>query len=458
MSFTPTEKLRLAEARDIGFSMEEAIGHVFNNEYILVIGNENILNPDTADGFSDVNKYILYQVNKDLKTSYSSFDEVMLHSNTDIDPIRNLLTRKDFSDSLVNDVSTELKEMLETKLFKVVITTCCDSCIEKLMGKIWEDKELNVVNIWDGTSLAKFYKLLAEYNLPKDYNEPTLIYAYGKCEEKESLRFAHKDFEYIQTIEKWLNFDKCHNLMIQFIQSKRLLSLGCKFDDWYFRFFWYILRRDESKQRDGDIAIAFNQNDRSDKNLETYLKNARVTIQSSMNTIEFMQQMTKVLTSMDEENPYRDLVIQYRRKGKMFLSYCNKDRKKASEVFTQLHKLYPNLWFDQENILGGANYETEIEYGINHATVFIALLTPQVAEDLKKNDTSHYYNEEWRMAAERKNELTIIPLATEGFLLREPYYKVFEQIVGDKVTGISLSEDDDAFSKLEKSIEKHLNG
>jgi len=62
------------------------------------------------------------------------------------------------------------------------------------------------------------------------------------------------------------------------------------------------------------------------------------------------------------------------------------------------------------------------------------------------------------MAAERKNELTIIPLATEGFLLREPYYNVFEQIVGDKVSGISLSEDDDAFSKLEKSIEKHLNG
>lgn len=458
MSFTPGKEFSLDHARDVEFSMEEAIGHVFNNEYILVIGNENILNPERADGFSDVNKYILHWVNKGLNNScYSSLDEVMQHSNPDIDPIRSLLTDKNFTNSLLDDVSVELKTMLETKLFKLVITTCCDSCIEKLMGEIWKEKELNVVNIWDDTSLAEFYKCLAEYKQPKDYNEPTLIYAYGKCEERENLRFAHKDFEYIQTIEKWLNFDKHHNLMIQFIQSKRLLSLGCKFDDWYFRFFWYILRRDEGKQRDGDIAIAFNQEDRSDRNLEAYLKNTRVTIQSSMNTIEFMKKMTMALTSMEDDNPYRNLVLQYRRKGKLFLSYCNKDSELASKIFSQLHKLYPNLWFDQENILGGANYKTEIEYGITHATVFIALLTPQVALDLKNNDTSHFYNDEWRMATKRKKELTIISLATEGFSVREPYYKVFEQIVGEEVSGISLSENN-ALSKLVKTIDKHLNG
>ena len=106
--------------------------------------------------------------------------------------------------------------------------------------------------------------------------------------------------------------------MMQYIQSKRLLSLGCKFDDWYFRFFWYILRREEIKQRDGDIAIFFDENDRSDLNLQTYLKNVRVITQTHVNVREFMRQITKVLTSTEDDNPYRDLVTGYRRQGKIF--------------------------------------------------------------------------------------------------------------------------------------------
>ena len=245
--------------------------------------------------------------------------------------------------------------------------------------------------------------------------------------------------------------------MMQFIQSKRLLSLGCKFDDWYFRFFWYILRREEIKQRDGDITIVFDKNDRSDKNLQTYLKNSRVITQTDVDAREFMRQITKVLTSMEADNPYYNLVTQYRRRGKIFFSYCNKDKALARQIFQQLSQSYPNLWFDQENILGGDNYDTEIRYGISHAKVFIPLLTPQIAEDLRNGKTDNYYNEEWRQAANRKGQLAVIPLATEGYSLRESYHTVFEQMIGDNISGISLK-DANALSNLQKAIDKHLNG
>lgn len=208
---------------------------------------------------------------------------------------------------VVDDVSEELQGLLRTKLFKIVIVTTFDSYLEILMRDIW-DSRLRVVNVWDITSLSSFYNLLAEYKEVKDYNEPTLIYAFGKCEEKEGCFYARKDFEYIQTIERWLEFDKHKNLMMQFILSKRLLSLGCKFDDWYFRFFWYILRREEMKQREGDIAIAFDRDDRSDMNLENYLKNSRAITQTELSAREFMRQITKVLTSTDADNPYRTSV------------------------------------------------------------------------------------------------------------------------------------------------------
>ena len=460
MAFTPDEEdleFAIDDLQSLKFEMDKAIGRVFNNEYILIVGSEVILKPQVEPS-GDVNAYLLRHVNRKLnRSNYKNFDEVMQHSGTEIDPIRNLLSWDKFRQSMVvDDVSEELQGLLRTRLFKTVIATTFDSYLEILMRDIWGDR-LRVVNIWDSASLASFYNRLSEYREARDYCEPTLIYAFGKCEEREDYFYARKDFEYIQTIERWLEFDKHKNLMMLFILSKRLLSLGCKFDDWYFRFFWYILRREEVRQRDGDIAIAFDREDRSDLNLENYLKNARAITQTEMSARELMRQMTKVLTSTEADNPYRHIVTQYRRRGKIFFSYCNKDKDLALRLFQRLHQIYPNLWFDQENIRGGDNYDAEISYGIDHARVFIPLLTPQIAEDLRNGKTDNYYNSEWRQAAGRKGELTIIPLAAEGYSLREPYHASFEQIIGDNVSGISLTEPN-ALGSLKKAIDKHLNG
>lgn len=454
MAFNPDEedfKYNLDDLQDLEFNMANAIGHAFNNEYILVVGSEVILNP-SVESSGDVNDYILRCVNRMLESSYKNFDEVMKHSGNEIDPIRNLLSWEKFKQSMeIGDVSDELQSLLRTKLFKIVITTTFDSYLELLLRDIWKER-LRVVNVWDASSLKSFYERLLSCRNVKDYCEPTLVYAFGKCEEKEGNLYARRDFEYIQTIEQWLRFDKHENLMMQFIQSKRLLSLGCKFDDWYFRFFWYILRREELKQRDGDIAIAFDEDDRSDQKLQNYLKNSRVITKTDTDARKFMGQIAKALTSMDTDNPYRELMLSYRRRGKIFFSYSNDDRDLARQLFQKLSPVYPNLWFDQENILGGDSYEREIGYGISNAQVFIPLLTPSIAEDLKAGKTDNYYNKEWRQAAERQGELTVVPLAAGGFSAREPYYKTFEHFFSRDISCI------DNTDALLKAIDKHLNG
>ena len=461
MAFTPDEEdldYAIDDLQALEFNTEQAIGHVFNNEYILIVGSEVVLKKKVEPS-GDVGDYLLRHVNRKLKYSnYMNFDEVMQHSGAEIDPIRNLLMWDKFQQSMVvDDVSEELQGLLRTKLFKIVITTTFDSYVEILMRDIWGNR-LRTVNIWDASSLAHFYERLAQYKEVKNYNEPTLIYAFGKCEEHEGSKYARTDFEYIQTIERWLELDKRENLLMQFILSKRLFSLGCKFDDWYFRFFWYILRREELKQRDGDIAISFDENDRSDKKLEAYLHNARV-ITNKNDARKFMIHLTDILTSTKVDNPYRELVLKYRRRGAIFLSYCNDDKEVAQEIYPQLYALYPNMWFDQENILPGDNYNTEIAYGIGHANVFIPLLTRQIAEDLKAGKTNNPYNDEWRMAAERrdKGELVVIPLASEGFSPREDYYHVFENFFGVELSCKGLKEAN-AISSLQKAIDKCLFG
>ena len=464
MAFTPDEKdleYNLDGLTDLKFNMEEAIGHVFNNEYILIVGNEVMLKP-SVEKSGDIFDYLLRHINRNLKADFKNFDEVMQNTGNEIDPIRNLLSWTKFKQSmLVDDVSEELQGLLRTKLFKVVITTTFDSYLEILMRDIWgQDDQGNdrfrKVNIWDQTSIQAFEGVLKEYREPKDYNEPTIIYAFGKCEEREGLIYARKDFEYIQTIERWMKLDNRSDVIIEFIKSKRILSLGCKFENWYFRFFLYILKREERKHREGDIVIAFNPNDRYDQKLETYLKNLRVITQTEMTSREFMSYITKTLTSVDVSNPYRNIVTKFRRRGTIFFSYCNKDKILARQIFLHLCRLYPNLWFDQENVLGGDNYDKEIRYAIGHAKVFVPLLTPQIAEDLINGKIDNYYNNEWRQAAARKSEITIIPLAVKGFSLRDNYFKAFEKIIGGKTSGISL-EDANAFNNLQKAIDKHLN-
>ena len=69
-----------------------------------------------------------------MKTDYENFNEVIQHSNVEIDPIRNLLSWDKFKESMVlADLSEELVGLLKTKLFKVIITTTFDNYLEILM-------------------------------------------------------------------------------------------------------------------------------------------------------------------------------------------------------------------------------------------------------------------------------------------------------------------------------------
>ena len=84
--------------------------------------------------------------------------------------------------------------------------------------------------------------------------------------------------------------------------------------------------------------------------------------------------------------------------------------------------------------------------------IFIPLLSPSVAEDLKRGETDHYYNKEWRIAQQFDNKI-IIPVAVNGYDLRSDYHQEFERIVVR--VGINLMEPD-GLHKLITSINENL--
>lgn len=454
---------------------------VFNDEYVLVVGSGVILDRHQFPASKgDINKYIIDEINKDRRETQAGF--VDHHNFTDVfrgtsldeqDPIYSLLTDFDY---VLSDISPELTHLLRTKLFRFVLTTTIDSYVETLMRDIWGD-ELRIVNISENQSLKDFQDALERSRLNK-YTQPTLFYVFGKVQpgRPKPRGFVETDVDAIKVIEKWLTtIDTKH--IVPFLKSKRLLAVGCIFDDWYFRFFWYILTRsfDETdregaKDIDGNLltcdnlAAVFDPDKPSDQQLKAYLQRRGVCMHNDV--WSFMVHITDILTSTEEDSPLRQMIINRRRSGGIFISYKSCDVMRASELFCKLSReRHLNVWFDNSSLQVGEEYSSVIRTAIMNAKIFIPILSPAIASELNEKGYSidTFYSDEWRWAAENE-QLIVLPIAIDGYDLRSEENKIFEHIVGHQPSGIDMTRkpldpylpEKVGYAKLLESIMVHL--
>ena len=330
------------------------------------------------------------------------------------------------------------------------------------------------MNISDNQSLKDFQDALEKSRVNK-YTQPTLFYVFGKVipGRPQPKGFVETDVDAIKIIEKWMT-DVDSRQIIPFLKSKRILALGCKFDDWYFRFFWYILtRRFEHYNATGidtgilssdNLAAVFKPDNDSDKRLKEYLKRRGVRVHE--NVWQFMRMVYKVLTDTESGSPMSQMVTEKRRQGGIFISYKYTDVMMASELFCKLAREKGlNVWFDNMSLKGGDNYNESIMAAIRQAKVFIPLLSQSVAEDLRTEGTgiNSFYSREWRCAAENSH-IAIIPVAVGGYNLRGTEHGVFEQIVQQQPSGIDMTykpvnprnPEKVGYAKLLESIMKQL--
>lgn len=444
-------------ARNIStvFDPKSLVQGIFNEDYILVVGNEVILDkakfPETL---GDVNRYIIDELNKDRRNQLkdyvdeTTFEGILRHTPpSDNDPINTLLTEE--FDYEISDMSPELVDLLKTRLFKFVMTTTVDSYLETLMRDIWGDNLL-IVNIEDSASIRDFQQELSRFTLQGQKNQfmrPFLFYVFGKAIRGQGRRknFVETDIDAIKSIEKWMKLGEGKDRIVPFLRQKQFISLGCKYDDWYFRFFWYILtRRFGSDGIEGDLSgydsLAIRLGDAyPDSQLRQYLSSVNAIIHPD--SWAFMRELTTMLTSVSETNPLYQLVIEKRREGGVFISYCSADVLSANELFCRLEKEQGfNVWYDIEKLSVGSDYMDMIPAIIRKARVFLALLSPCIEKDLleKGEQLDTFYSNEWRWAAETP-DIAIVPVAVDGYDLRGKAHMVFESIIGKKhPVGIDL--------------------
>lgn len=401
------------------FEWQKFLADIFQQKYVLVVGSEVQLKQTCADG--DNFKF--------LRKEYKNSDD-----NVYID-------RKDFLINYKIDLSLfsdELKAILEKKIFRTIITTTTDDLLERVLRRIWGE-ELKVLNFYGDTNDISIVK-------KNEFNEPTpiLYYAFGKAE--PGMHFVDDEDDKLKAVADWLNQkDKFPITFYSYLVTKKLLALGCKQDDWLFRFFWYSLRKDVrviksdndidvsrpvNEKEDavkGKVAIELNE---SDESLKKYLKRKGWLYEN--NAQRFMTDFLKNMELKKDNNIIQELLAN-RSTGNCFISYASEDFKIALNLYLILKDKGFSVWLDNDKLYPGDDYDNRIMNAIDQCNIFIPIISKNIEDDYyngKFNDYTEnrrYYLKEWDIfidkVTEENEKATITPILVDGVSVRSEFYK-----------------------------------
>lgn len=443
---------------DRPFSWSDFAKDCVKGEYVLVVGSEAILNrKENPEAEGDSSKLLFNitldylrevkhiniidsQINNFTHLGYHLYSEKMNGNLTDV--VRNTLKDCNFRESFDEEIEPSLLALLKTRCFRVVLTTTVDPYIEIAMEKVWGKDGFQVLNIKDG--LHKDF----ETNSIKvnEFREikPTLYYVFGKADHESNNDFVLTENAAMDTITRWFSEERPKELL-RYIQTNtkgngkdgnniddglcmKIISIGCKFDDWLFRFFWYVLRGNIENLSNGQVVIELNNDDK----LSGYLSKQKIRLFD--NSRGFMEHAVKAINEVENVG---DLP---RCTGGIFISYAHEDRYIAQRLFNILKRHF-NVWLDEKQLHEGkTEYENRIDNAIRQCKIFMPVLSSQVKKDLEDGKDERFYQKEWQIAQckyDNEHELDdgitqmmqVLPFVTESYDIRESYHQKTAQCI-----------------------------
>ena len=402
------------------FNWETFIHNVTNGNYVLLLGSEVMLKKDLGDDSCGDSQRAMFNAVRSVLVEENVLSENNTADNfTELsDTIRNVGTviretideRYDFS---IDDLEPGLVRLMKTGLFRVVLTTTFDPYALVLMEHVWGKENVRVMNI---NSLRSD----SEFDFPGYINDdtvvsvpPTLYYIFGKAFPQNDVKpFVVTDNDAIVTLTKWMG-SSAPVSFLQYIRSKRIIALGCKFDDWFFRFFWYMLRGELPKISWGEVAVSLDTEVESERNLMKFLNHENIYFQHDARV--FVRDMLDKLANYSVEEE----ILKRRNCDGVFISYAHEDFEFVSKLFFRLNELGISAWFDERSLLEGDGYENGIPDAICRSRVFMPVLSAQCQADMA-NDTPRYYKDvEWATAQALCNAdfntLKVLPVRLPGY-------------------------------------------
>lgn len=315
-------------------------------------------------------------------------------------------------------VPEDIRKLLATQKFKLVLTTTVNNMPLRLMEEVWGKGENNIQ--------CKKYIPGTQKEDILDISLPTIYYMFGKaCKIQNGYMLTDDDL--LHYLHGWLNNGAHPKGLSNVLIDKYILFLGCNYADWLYRFFFYSLKF--SKRGAYRDSVGMLADSKLDKQLVKFLD--RMNAGAYGNTHEFLHELMTRWESYKEPTTRKEV----------FISYASEDYEIAKEIAATFTKLKMEPWFDKRDLHSGEEYAERIQEQIRNSSAIVVLLSHN---SLDKNP--RFFKREWKWAkdAEELNfpKEIIHPLLLENDInIDDPQLKLFRQKHALSLEGESTMED-----------------
>ncbi len=419
---------------ELDFIDDKKVRDICNDNYILFVGSESILEGEDEVSV-DINKYIRNEFD------LSSFNEIIGDVEKQKEVFR-CFQEKDLN--LINikskkkpEFSKGLENLLKTRLFKIVFTTTISRSLETLMDNVWDKGNYDIKVYWanrDNTFWADLRKA----------KKPTLVYLFGRADiisnpENRFVCYDDASFPFMRA----LMFDMFRNNspMQKFLKGKKILSLGCQFDDWYSRFFWFILTDGLSGTNAENVFVLSKNNKTPQKKLSLFFDRNESSVKNySASIAEFSEQLERYF------NARKSLITEWIIKPTMensgiFLSYAGEKRSDVRKLFFKLKEKKYDVCLS-DIVIPNDGYPADIAQKYKNKKLYVIVLTPEIKELLESDNTVDIIKEKLKNEYNKilENNKPILLLAVNGYSFAGDYHQKLIEIYGQR-SGINLMAD-----------------
>jgi len=324
--------------------------------------------------------------------------------------------------------SDALKKLAEIRDFKLLVTTTPDDLLERALD------QARFGGTPGTTALAFMLKppyedLRGEYDPasagPTD--PPVVYHLFGRLNKRLPDQFVLSDddlLEFFLAIQS-LRKEELPNLR-DALEENHLLFLGGSLSDWLVRFLLRTANRARLSERGHYDVLAASAAAR-ESDLVKFLKffSPRTKL-APFGPRDFVTELHKRWTKANPEaaraaQPVLPRIEPPDRmpEGCVFISYASEDREAVRTFKAHLDAAGIPVWFDRDQLMGGHDWNLEIQNNINDCSFFIPIISPKTQQILR----NAYFREEWYRAdqiARRSYSAVefILPVLLED--IREP--------------------------------------
>lgn len=298
-----------------------------------------------------------------------------------------------------------MMRLLKLRMFPFVITTSFTPVVEMAMREAWPDKEVRVLQFYNDPKLNKIVGK-GDIESELDMKQPTVYYMFGKYSDNKS--YVVTDMDMMEYCKKWISGgSNVPRVLTEVIKKRYLLVLGNNYSDWLFRFIWCSMRPTIETMRSSMMV-----HDAIELSLRGFLDRLQTFIEKDPEYVvsEIERRVGERLEQQKDKNTEQYFETD------VFLSYSRRDKEIVDKLFRALSEAGVRVWYDDNDIPGGADWKETFRKGVRNTRLFIPILSKNIEKEYME---SHEYRDEWSLAASMANKMGertfIWPLAEIGF-------------------------------------------